>query len=312
MLRTDWIPACTWTMTANNITTRPYEGEADYQRIRDLLVESFALSAQPNYGTIGDLDWWRFTDDDPDALHAAQLWIDNERILALAWPNGSQADLFIHPHHEDLTVAAIEWLEERQRQTQDNAHRTLSVPCYDGDAVRRAALETRGYVRHDSSLHYWFRRFDGREPAPALPDGYVIRPFRGAVELKARVEVHRQAFAPSRMTAAKHRAVMQAPTYHQELDLVALAPDGSLAAYCIVWHDPANRHGVFEPVGCHPAHRRRGLARAVLHAGFRSLLHLGSVSACVMSAGGAPAATRLYQSAGFDIVDTMHHWKRPA
>ena len=35
----------------------------------------------------------------------------------------------------------------------------------------------------------------------------------------ARVNVHRAAFAPSRMTTTKHRAVMAAPTYRPELDL---------------------------------------------------------------------------------------------
>src|SRR5207248_840451 len=106
-------------------------------------------------------------------------------------------------------------------------------------------------------------------PVPVPPPGYALRHVRGEADLERRVAVHRDAFAPSRMTVAKHRAVMGAPTYRPELDLVAVAPDGSFAAYCIAWFDAANRLGVFEPVGCHSAHRRLGLATAVMREGLR-------------------------------------------
>src|ERR671936_569373 len=48
-----------------------------------------------------------------------------------------------------------------------------------------------------------------------------------------------------------------------ELDQVAVAPDGSFAAFCLCWLYEENRAGNLEPVGTHSDHRRRGLARAV-------------------------------------------------
>jgi len=44
------------------------------------------------------------------------------------------------------------------------------------------------------------------------------------------------------------------------LDMVAVAPDGSLAGCCIGWLDPSTGVAEIEPLGVHPAHRRRGLA----------------------------------------------------
>ena len=32
---------------------------------------------------------------------------------------------------------------------------------------------------------------------------------------------------------------------------MAIAPDGTFAAYCLVWYDAANGWGIYEPEGCH-------------------------------------------------------------
>ena len=47
---------------------RPYAGEADYARLRGLITECYRLSGPPAYFTLGDLDWWRAGEDDPDAI----------------------------------------------------------------------------------------------------------------------------------------------------------------------------------------------------------------------------------------------------
>jgi ribosomal protein S18 acetylase RimI-like enzyme len=122
------------------------------------------------------------------------------------------------------------------------------------------------------------------------------------------VAVHREAFAPSRMTVEKHRAVMAAPTYRPELDLVVTAPDGTFAAYALVWFDAENRMGVFEPVGTDPAYQRRGLGRAVLTEGLRRLRALGARAAYLSPSGANEAANGLYEAIGFRVVDEEHQW----
>ncbi len=111
------------------------------------------------------------------------------------------------------------------------------------------------------------------------------------------------------MTVEKHLAVMASPTYRPELDLVVVAPDDSFAAFCIVWFDEVNHMGVFEPVGCHSAHRRRGLTRALMYEGMRRLRDLGATTAHVLAHGSADAAPGLYASAGFQVIDQCRAWQ---
>jgi mycothiol synthase len=65
--------------------------------------------------------------------------------------------------------------------------------------------------------------------------------------------------------------------------------------------------GVFEPVGCHSGHRRRGLASAVIIEGMRRLQRLGATTAHVSSAVGS-GAENLYESLGFRIIDRDDRW----
>ena len=91
---------------------------------------------------------------------------------------------------------------------------------------------------------------------------------------------------------------------------LAVAPDGSFASYCLVWFDAANRQGLFEPVGTHPDHQRRGLGKAVLAEGLRRLKALGALSAFVNSHLSNVASNMLYESVGFRLVDENHRWKK--
>jgi hypothetical protein len=52
--------------------------------------------------------------------------------------------------------------------------------------------------------------------------------------------------------------------YRRDLDLVAIAPDGVIAAFCTIWFDDVTRSAYFKPVATVPAHSRRGLGKAVL------------------------------------------------
>jgi ribosomal protein S18 acetylase RimI-like enzyme len=88
--------------------------------------------------------------------------------------------------------------------------------------------------------------------------------------------------------------VQQAPMYRRDLDIVAVAPDGELAAFCTLWYDDVTRTGYFEPVGAEPAHHRRGLGKAVMCEAMRRIKRMG---ATLVTVGGfTPAANALYSS----------------
>ena len=289
---------------------RLFQSEADYAAMRDLL---FAAGADPMlraYLTVGELDWWRGTHADPAHIHNAPLWFVDDVLAGFLWPNGNNADLLVHPAHRKLVPVMLAWAETNLATADGDSPPSVTTWALAQDTGRVALLEGRGYTRTDDQLILHTADLRRSIPAPDLPPGFTIRALAGEDEIEARVEVHRSAFYPSRMTVEKHRRVMASPTYRQELDLMVIAPDGALAAYCIVWVDAVNRFGIFEPVGTHQDHRRLGLARAVLRHGQQLLQALDAEVAHVYAAGGNAASTALYPAAGFEVSDKNYQWRK--
>jgi ribosomal protein S18 acetylase RimI-like enzyme len=112
------------------------------------------------------------------------------------------------------------------------------------------------------------------------------------------------------MTIARYRAVMHAPAYRPDLDLIAVAADGTVAAFCTLWFDPINRVGEIEPLGCRAAHRRRGLAHALVLEGLRRLQGYDARYVTVFY-GSEPEdqpARHFYASLGFVEQGRIYAW----
>jgi ribosomal protein S18 acetylase RimI-like enzyme len=115
-------------------------------------------------------------------------------------------------------------------------------------------------------------------PAPMLPEGFTIRPILGEQEVEAHVAMHRAAWGTENMTVEYRLSMMHTPTYDRLLDLVLVAPDGRLAAYCMCYIDPdentitGRKVGYTDPLSTHPDFQGRGFAKALLLAGM-ALLH---------------------------------------
>ena len=146
---------------------------------------------------------------------------------------------------------------------------------------------------------------DGEEAAPT-PAGFTIRELRGEAEVDGYVALHRAAFGSENMRPDWRRRTLQQPAYCADLDLVAQAADGRLAAFCIGWYDPGERRigpaGQVEPLGVHPDFQRRGLGRALLAEIFRRAARRG-VRRMYVECDDYPdgLAYALYRSAGFVI-----------
>jgi len=178
-----------------------------------------------------------------------------------------------------------------------------------GDQVG-VRLTARGFARFDDHVFEGLHRsLDGVGDLRAS-----AVPVRGVEvsDLAARVAVHRSAFHPSRVTETSYAAVMAAPLYRPELDIVAVAPDGSFAAFALGWLDPAIAAVELEPVGAHVEHRNRGYARAACAEVLRRARAAGAREAVVWSVVGNEPADRLYRSLGFRPVSRDHPWRHAA
>ena len=167
----------------------------------------------------------------------------------------------------------------------------LTVTVYDGDDAARPALAAAGFGPQPDAAPVVGMFRDARPGGPELPGGYRVRSVRDD-ELAARVAAHRAAWRPvtlpwpdgtapvspdltSRFTAEHYEQVRRTWLYDQSRDLVVEAPDGSLAACCIAWWDPAARCAEIEPLGVLPGHRRLGLATAMCMAVAAQVAALG-------------------------------------
>jgi hypothetical protein len=294
---------------------RPYRDERDLARMRDLLVEGRRSANGSYYAHVGDLDWWLFY---PSEAHEWQeilfLWDYTDaqvglRGWALLSPEWRAFDVFVHPRERggQQTAGMYTWAEERLagivQASGGQDIRSMWV-CED-DAVLVAHLERRGFARQEDHLVYHERSLESPIPAPALLQGYQVRPVAGEGELPLRAAASHAAFEsklPFEAYCQRYQRFMRSPAYDPARDLVVIAPDGRAAAFCVFWLDPANRVGLFEPVG-----------RTRLTAG-----RAWGKRSCWMGCGGCrraacgrrgvrrerqPAALALYRAAGFQQVD---------
>jgi ribosomal protein S18 acetylase RimI-like enzyme len=273
------------------IESRPYEGAADLRRMQRLVQDVWAVRGEKSAHHVGDLAWQRFQHVGRDPSWRTQLWQEGEHVTAYGWVlEDDVLDFCVHPEHPELLDDVLAWA---------GAHETEVL---DEDIHAIATLERCGYARAEADapfFEFMKRELDELPDAP-VPDGFVLRTVDLA-DIDGRVTAHRSAFNPSRVTVESYRNVMQTWPYRDDLDCVAVAPDGRIAAYCLAWLDDENRVGELEPVGTHADFRRLGLAAAVCAFALRRLSDEGSNLGIVYSRGDAAyhAPKLLYESIGF-------------
>ncbi len=293
--------------------TRPYRPFSNDLNSMIALVQA---SWQPHrsrdtYFHIGDL-FWRLRE--PDYEQELWLWEDEQERLAgfAEWSvTGRQLEIHRHPEfaRSDLERQILAWAEARAVAGTETT--PLTTYACDADMVFVTLLHANGYRRQEAYYNHHSRRLDDNLETPCVPPGYTVRHLQGPEEIAMRVEGHRAGWQSTRMTAAIYERMMQQQGYRHTLDIVVVAPDSRFAATCNCWVDEQNSVGMFEPVSTHPDYRRQGLGRAMLLYGMKQLRSLGAIEARVCSRSGNPAATRLYESCGMEIVCRDYQYSKP-
>jgi GNAT superfamily N-acetyltransferase len=126
-------------------------------------------------------------------------------------------------------------------------------------------LETRGYSQ--SGIELELVADTSSEPeVPSLPEGFMFATLNDVSD-ETYIEGHVAAWSdrrPSRYRRELHDAVRRTPQFRPDLVTIALAPDGTVASYCIGWLDERSATLEIEPLGTHRDYRRLGLAHAVV------------------------------------------------
>jgi len=294
----------------------------DYWRIRDFLRKVYLLNDRRELSwQTYRFDYWRWHGveniDHFQLEDVITLWeTPAGQLAAVLHPEGrGEAFLHVHPawRTPDLEAEMIATAEQQLAQPDENGKRSLTVWCNEHDTVRRDLLIQRGYVKGDWPEYQRRRSILAPIETVPLPSGYVIRSVGDGAELIERCYASGLAFHPDDIQVAIdnrdvtwYRNIQNAPLYRRDLDLVALASDGSDAAFCTIWFDDVTRTGSFEPVATVPAHQRRGLGKAVMTEGLRRLQRLGATQATVGSY--SVHAGALYEAMGFNTYDLGERW----
>jgi len=304
------------------LTSRPYAGLDDLRDMRALLMAGRARAGDWRYAHLGLLAWDFFMvvcHLDPEAH--IRLWHDaSGRLAAYAMLGDEQLDWQVLPEHAWLGIEgeALEWgealLADLRRHNPERWGGPLVATARQDDAARIAFLEESGFrYRGESAEVDMIRTLDGPIPEAWFPGGFRVCGLAGRGEATERAAAEQdvwQGFTVGDVTGEQYAALMTLPGYDIGLDVVAVAPGGAIAAYANCWLDPVNRIGDLGPVGARPAYRRRGLTRAVLLEGMRRMKAAGMDRVCVSTGIGNTAAQRLYESAGFTVVNYCRDFVR--
>jgi mycothiol synthase len=254
---------------------------------------------EPGFDPLRDLRLWE--DEHDQLVGFAQLWAVEDTA-----DNDGFVWFKVHPAHRTglIEPQMFAWAEQQLRERRRTK---LRVSARDVETERQALIEQHGFmpVRYFLRMH---RALNEPIPAPIFPEGYTLRD--GNHDPQAWAELYNESFVdhfnfhPHDAEFVRHW--QHDPDYRPELNLVAVAPDGTLAAFawCHISVEQNKRTGRREGsvglLGTRRGHRRIGLGRAMLLAGMQRLREAGMANATLgVDASSPTGATVLYESAGF-------------
>jgi mycothiol synthase len=237
-----------------------------------------------------------------------RLWWSGSSLAAFAYVddyNNLWFDADPHLYSETLGGKIVAWGADciRQRNVLTGEDNSLDYCILSTNIERIRCVEVNGFVRQSTrSLNFSLPLV---EPIAAysLPPGFLCRSAGGEEEVEALVALHRAAFQTDNMTVERRLAIMHAPNYVVDLDLVVADAEGKLAAFCVcdIQRDELKGIGYTEPIGTHPDYQHRGLGKAVLAAALNALRERGCQAARFGTSSENTAMQHLGLSLGFTL-----------
>ena len=292
-------------MYAMLITSRPYRGEIDLPLLTPFIQQMPTMSRH-----CIDLPY-RLSSPSMQTEQDARLWQDEAGTIVgfAAWQYyWAVLDYFVlsgsHQHRVEGEI--FEWAKGRFRELDQERGKPLPywVEFREDDRERQAVIEAMGFHIDDDDHYYvqFHHALAAPLPQAVVPDGCTIRPFAGEREVEAYAALHRAAFESTSMTSDWRARTLRTPQYQPELDLVAVAADGTLVGFCIGWLNQGQQMGQIEPLGVHPDFHQKGIAHALLIELLHRFKAFSVKSVIVETNNDRLAALQSYQSVGFQPI----------
>lgn len=242
-----------------------------------------------------------------------RLWFDQEHLVAFAFVddyNNLEFQLINGLSTKRIQDEIVIWGVEcmREKNLLDGSNFALDAVITIGENWKKDLLERSGFFTNGlRSLRY---RFSFKNPFKifSLPDGFQLRPVSGEGEVDRLVALHRAAFGTQSMTVEQRLAIMRVPEYLPDLDTLAIAPNGDLAAFCIGGLD--GEVGYTDPIGTHPKYQKLGLGKAIVTHVMSALKKKGISTIELGTSSDNIAMQKLAQSVGYILVSESYWYSR--
>lgn len=304
---------------------RDFHWERDFESVRRFLAEIFSIRRAYTNWIPSELENIKFGPGGSIYLDAEdeylKIWgVFDEaqqielRIIAVSYTKPpARYWLCVHPDYMSMVRGIVLWMQNRVKEMKRDEEREvrMSLVVDDDDAEFIRVLSDLGFQKGEVEGDKQIWPVDSPVPAYSIPKGYTIR--NAVIEkdfLKYR-EVQMAVFSHITSMSKELLALYSTASFYQEdLDLVAVAPDGRFAAFCTARIDPLSKIAELEPVGTHPDYRRLGLAKAVICESLKRLKKYKPSVVLILGAAPTEEARKLYESVGFVNEGKRHYWVR--
>lgn len=280
---------------------RPWTSD-DMALVQGILSEGLSDPGNRYFIHPGDFAWWVYHDDPRYPDHFS-TWVQGDSgFVTIDSLRPCEINVFTRPGTDRMPL--VRWAQRRLGDEGD-------VGWVSGaDAELTRALEGDGYRPVYTYRSY---RWDltGDLPTAETPPGWSLRPVAGEDEANTRRAASHAAFEstmPLAMHLERYLRFMRSPVYVPERDLVAVSPDGRVAAFMVWWGDDSG-FAQIEPFGTHPDFQRQGIGRALIYRGLADMKAAGMHTARVAT--DEPRdATVFYEGVGFTDEARLRWWRK--
>ncbi|MGD8565634.1 MAG: GNAT family N-acetyltransferase [Candidatus Bathyarchaeota archaeon] len=301
---------------------RDYHWDRDFESARRFLAEIFSVKVAYTNWIPSQLENIKFgpggtkyLDVEDEHLKIWEILDEDQqivpRIIAVSYiePPG-KCWLSTHPNYKSKVKEIVLWMQNRVKTMKKDEEKVkMSFVADDDDNEFIQALSNLGFRKAEVEGDKQIRLPDKPIPTYSLPEGYSIRNAVFEKDFLKYREVQTAVFSHIvSMSNEILRLYSTASFYHEDLDIVAVSPNGEFAAFCTARIDPLSKIAELEPVGTHPDHRRLGLAKAVICESLKRLKKYKPSIVVILGAAPTKGARKLYESVGFVNEGTRHYW----
>ncbi len=305
-----------------SLTHRAYAGAADLAAVLELWLAARAVDRGDLWPPLDTLQGELLAC--PQGTPYTGLWEDQHGVLVGVAMLLDESVLLsctrVGADDERLASAMLSWgLASAGRAARGAGEcASLFVPVCSDDRRLAALLERTGFQEDAWQTLRMERALHTPIDAPSPPQAVLIRPFVASRDLAAATALHGRLFVGGRKSVNERCALMDAPGYRPELDLVAVLADGTLAGYALAICCELERQRLgqrlcwLEFVGVDQGYRKRGLGRALTLELLQAMRAAGLDTVRLSTGAANLAARRLFEDCGFQVRQRIRWYVREA